>query len=387
VRVAVSDDIERLMGVPIPPHFTDGRGNVRRARVDRAPRRWRAMFRESFKRGLVCSLTEADYAKLVAVGVCYYCGCGICDDSTALDRRDSSVGYEPGNVVPACAGCNKAKQSHAYETWKRIADAFVAAHGLGTMWPPEPKRGDPKRRALMDDAKAAIGIVRGIRALALWAASLERKRGLARRAWDSMIVRHRDEVCPRWADKVHGRRAFIEDVGDRPSNRHELARVDQDRPYEPGNVRWVTPAEGRRLRNGSLTAEKVDAAMKLASEGLAVKDIAAKIGHSAGTVSGILRGHVARDITGLSVNNGPRRTLPGDARLDPHEMRRPGWAAATRARIRALGLQHKDVAARAGCGSALLSNQLAERGAGSSWIPAIDAALDALEYECSSVAA
>lgn len=52
-------------------------------------------------------------------------------------------------------------------------------------------------------------------------------------------------VCTRWRDSYA---AFKADVGDRPSAEHQLDRIDNDRGYEPGNVRWVTSIVNMRNR-------------------------------------------------------------------------------------------------------------------------------------------
>ncbi|MFE9127031.1 hypothetical protein ACFYOF_16700 [Streptomyces sp. NPDC007148] len=60
-------------------------------------------------------------------------------------------------------------------------------------------------------------------------------------------------VCPQWRKSFE---QFLADVPPRPSPAHSLERIDNQRGYEPGNVRWATAAEQARNRrdNRHLTA-------------------------------------------------------------------------------------------------------------------------------------
>ena len=57
-------------------------------------------------------------------------------------------------------------------------------------------------------------------------------------------------ICDRWRNSFQ---AFLDDMGPRPSADHSIERIDNDRGYEPGNVRWATRVEqGRNKRSNHL---------------------------------------------------------------------------------------------------------------------------------------
>lgn len=61
-------------------------------------------------------------------------------------------------------------------------------------------------------------------------------------------------MCGEWVNDFD---AFLNHIGPRPSPQHTVDRTDNDRGYEPGNVRWALPAEQNRNQrsNRLLTLE------------------------------------------------------------------------------------------------------------------------------------
>jgi hypothetical protein len=47
-------------------------------------------------------------------------------------------------------------------------------------------------------------------------------------------------VCEKWRDLAKGVQDFLRHIGKRPSGGYSLDRIDNDKGYEPGNVRWAT---------------------------------------------------------------------------------------------------------------------------------------------------
>jgi hypothetical protein len=57
------------------------------------------------------------------------------------------------------------------------------------------------------------------------------------------------KVCDRWLHgdgTISGFECFLADVGPKPSSSHSLDRKENDKNYEPGNVRWATKSEQAR---------------------------------------------------------------------------------------------------------------------------------------------
>lgn len=85
------------------------------------------------------------------------------------------------------------------------------------------------------------------------------------RVWAKMIARcknHHDpafkhyggrgiRVCKRW----HDFKLFLQDMGPRLSNEHEIDRVDNNGDYEPGNCRWATHIEQANNKRNNVRFE------------------------------------------------------------------------------------------------------------------------------------
>jgi len=82
-------------------------------------------------------------------------------------------------------------------------------------------------------------------------------------SWENMISRcHRPTnkdykhyggrgiyVCQAWRDSYT---AFLAHIGRKPTPKHTVERIDNDRGYEPGNVRWATMKEQHQNKRPSL---------------------------------------------------------------------------------------------------------------------------------------
>ncbi len=58
-------------------------------------------------------------------------------------------------------------------------------------------------------------------------------------------------VCDRWLDFSK----FLEDMGEPPTKKHSLDRINNDGNYQPSNCRWATPLEQTRNMSTSQFVE------------------------------------------------------------------------------------------------------------------------------------
>lgn len=88
-------------------------------------------------------------------------------------------------------------------------------------------------------------------------------------------------MCDEWRNDFD---AFLEHIGPRPSAKHSLDRVDNERGYEPGNVRWATKSQQNINRRLPAPDPRREKAIQLRESGLSQRAIATSLGVSHPTI-------------------------------------------------------------------------------------------------------
>lgn len=82
-------------------------------------------------------------------------------------------------------------------------------------------------------------------------------------------------VCGRWDSFDQ----FLADMGEKPTQRHTLDRVDNDGPYSPENCRWSTPEEqGDNRRCFEVGGERLTRAQACKKLGVTEEQVRALVG-------------------------------------------------------------------------------------------------------------
>jgi hypothetical protein len=93
-------------------------------------------------------------------------------------------------------------------------------------------------------------------------------------------------VCDRWDDF----RAFMSDMGPKPSPGHSIDRINVNGNYEPSNCRWATATEqAQNKRNTVLSLEIAQVMRELYASGVSLREIATGLGLTYESVKSVVR--------------------------------------------------------------------------------------------------
>lgn len=111
-----------------------------------AKEHYKSYTRNASKRFPAFAIEEADFHILTS-GPCHYCSAAPTERlvrrkkgretiykigsgyfANGIDRIDSSIGYEPGNVVPCCMPCNSAKSNSSYSDFMALCNRVALVH-------------------------------------------------------------------------------------------------------------------------------------------------------------------------------------------------------------------------------------------------------------------
>lgn len=110
-----------------------------RLRVKEKSKEFKYLFRslkfQAKTRGIDFNLTLEQFSEIRTGTSCFYCGYSLPEQGGGLDRINSNKGYQIGNVIPCCTGCNMFKGNMiSYDEMNQIIPLLQKIRNKKFIW-------------------------------------------------------------------------------------------------------------------------------------------------------------------------------------------------------------------------------------------------------------